>query len=574
MFKNYKNKFFGVAICSATFLLSGCFSPNLFRDSKLASVPNRKTAGDQTIYPDPPTARTTLSKYSAIAQGGSQSAVVFLDATPSTGNDLILYEWRVDGYPMLTGKQVSASFDVGLHDAELAVTNAFGASGSVTFQVKVLATQTTQTIKGRFVQWNLDGKYQVGKFVNGDYWVKVNSVGDVKIKSIKFVPNSNRSIAPVYAASTRNGNMINPLPRSQAQDSRGRRFDKKLGVQYPLILSKNQSLLSSISTIPSDYSELIRSGGVNKPCIRDGGDYCSLEAHAKVYAMEILTVLDRAPSGEALRPAYMGTKKIIYNINWDELVKKLPNHVSTKKPDIDKFIKLLSGPANFIVTGWEHRFTSPTQTEATYTAYTYTPEMFLALAANYPLDKKKKLLQLLVQRGIDMIGSVKLGQSFYGEGGHNYAQKILGVIANWALNGAFNSVLKNNPYAEDSLTYFGTDGSGLYGQDCSTRVNNFQAMCNGSYKRGAKDCRPLASLKLNVDSFTPGYSKCNAYQGLTWSGSGKGGYAGQALAIDLLGIRTFWQGDGSFFSYVKRAWKLGYKNSAFVSEMAAYGYLK
>jgi hypothetical protein len=128
------------------------------------------------------------------------------------------------------------------------------------------------------ITWTFDKDYQVGQFVNGDYWV----IGPVKINQI----------------SATGGSMVNPMPQRQAYDSR---LNGSFNVTYvspvstPLTLNANSSLVSTNLANCGD-SGVTCVNGLPRPSLKDAA---------------VLTVVSQAPPANSFRPPYCGSAKPI-----------------------------------------------------------------------------------------------------------------------------------------------------------------------------------------------------------------------------------------------------------------------
>ena len=195
------------------------------------------------------------------------------------------------------------------------------------------------------VTWTFDGDYEIGQFVNGDYWV-LDPGGGVNIVNIDPPPRDDyyQDALPSYDCSSANpesvagyyqinGSMIDPGPEDgQAYDSRalGFREDKWIeapGVANPLSLLGDSSLISSVSFTnycqdgyPGPY------GGAMDNALRPSLKEAS-----------ILTVVSERPTTNMFRLAYSGEVKEKYyfeNIDYTKLARLAP---SASCPDISSY---------------------------------------------------------------------------------------------------------------------------------------------------------------------------------------------------------------------------------------------
>lgn len=145
------------------------------------------------------------------------------------------------------------------------------------------------------ISWTCSGNFTVGQFVGGDYYLVAPS--GVTILSVSPAPSGG-------TGSLRNGSMINPITSTQAYDSRMEQFQTGLIVNFPVVLTGGQTLVSTASLTTSDLR-----GGYYYPSW--GTARARLEK-ATVKSAAVLTVLSEAPPANAFRPPFGGNDKPIY----------------------------------------------------------------------------------------------------------------------------------------------------------------------------------------------------------------------------------------------------------------------
>lgn len=110
------------------------------------------------------------------------------------------------------------------------------------------------------ITWKFDREYQVGQFVNGDWWV----VGPVKVVSVTPEPGPAPPDEVIDLSvnqwddtglqdnpERRNGSMVvMDLGPSQGYDSRGTTYDPNSSVTFPYELEVDRSLISSSARSP------------------------------------------------------------------------------------------------------------------------------------------------------------------------------------------------------------------------------------------------------------------------------------------------------------------------------------
>jgi len=155
--------------------------------------------------------------------------------------------------------------------------------GTILVVVAVLLYQSTyaDTQVSQFgITWTFDHDYQVGRFINGDWWVLDEGSG-VNVISVSPAPTGSGS-------SFRHGSMVNPMLYLHSYDGACAEFSESLIETFPLNLNGNDSLIStkSLSAMNSDLSH--------------------------VQTAAVLTVLNEIPPADAFRPTYAGTDKPLY----------------------------------------------------------------------------------------------------------------------------------------------------------------------------------------------------------------------------------------------------------------------
>ncbi len=241
------------------------------------------------------------------------------------------------------------------------------------------AQAATSVTKGS-ITWTFDGDYVVGQFVTGDWYV---------------VASSGLSIINVSPASLdgRNGSMVNPVPGvGQALDSTGRDYESVLAVSFPLFLSPNDSLISSIS-IGTETTNWV---GRN------------FNSSVKLKAVAILTVLSSIPDSGTFRPCISDVNKTLYNIgqiNYSVLPEKsmqnITNPVHASFDTIEYFERGLEHPWVLFGADWQARAIHPIDHMYDYHEQIgfFLSEAMLLLMTN--VQDKTTLLHRFIQTGID-----------------------------------------------------------------------------------------------------------------------------------------------------------------------------
>jgi hypothetical protein len=262
--------------------------------------------------------------------------------------------------------------------------------------------QAATSVGQNGVTWFFQGDRTVGQFVNGEWWV----VGPVTITSITPVDPTPGDATDIH------GSMVNPTKDQQGLDSRskGDRYVASLNVarRLPITLQPGTSLMSGISHVAFD----------------DG--YLSKVA--------VLTVLAGPPPAGSFRPPWYGPHKPLFNeseLNYSVLRKLAPT-AAAQTP-----ASLTNGDMKHVLIDL---FTGGASANSEFKANTLTPHYgreiskattraALTLQLNYTDAQKRPLLIEVVQRGIDLYGSLLGGYTFTPDGGHNHGRKLAMYIA-------------------------------------------------------------------------------------------------------------------------------------------------
>jgi hypothetical protein len=262
--------------------------------------------------------------------------------------------------------------------------------------------QAATSVSQNGITWYFQGDKTVGQFVNGEWWV----IGPVTITSITPVDPNPGDATDIH------GSMVNPTKDQQGLDSRskGDRYVEALNIarRLPYTLQPGTSLMSGVSHTSFD----------------DG--YLSKVA--------VLTVLASAPPAGSFRPPWYGPHKPIFNksaLDYSVLRKlaptaNAPTPASLTNGDMKHvLIDLFTGGAS---ANSEFKANTLTQHYGREISKA-TTKAALALQLNYTDAQKEALLIEVVQRGIDLYGSLLGGYTFTPDGGHNHGRKLAMYIA-------------------------------------------------------------------------------------------------------------------------------------------------
>lgn len=302
----------------------------------------------------------------------------------------------------------------------------------------------TKKISQYGITWNFDNFYQVGRFLNNDFWI----IGPVKIISIE--PPSIKDIN----GNIINGSMINPSTnKRQGYDSRAGGWDPKLNVAFgisetnPLIVEPISSLISTKSLEKEDY-----------------GTYIETAA--------ILTVLKEVPEKDSFRPAYFGNEKFFYNVNnidWSKLknvskegIKNIPKLKQEEDTENQKSSveRIFERPWIDHLGDWIGRSIHPRKNMEPYGRDISRDVSIgaLMLILDFSKEEKERLLIRFIQLGIDLYGIIKGGaiDTWIANGGHCMGRKFPIMFAGFILND--ENILK---IAEKSGDYLYTKKDGI-----------------------------------------------------------------------------------------------------------------
>jgi hypothetical protein len=383
------------------------------------------------------------------------------------------------------------------------------------------AMQSSVTQDG--ITWTFDKEYEVGQFVNDEWWVK----GPITLNAI--TPG-----AATDGGLDINGSMLNPVTQNQhGLDGRGKvggTYVAGLNIakQLPIRISPGSSVLSAISRIP-----------YGKPALREAA---------------VLTVLEQVPSAKSFRPPYYGTEKPLYHksqLHYDvfqNLARVAGAPVSLND--------LTNGSCKKVLIGLNGRGGAQKDTELkTQAAPDYGRKISAvhgaaALALNLAFSdaEKEPLLIELVQRGLDVYGGIKAGFGWFADGGHRMGYKLPLYIAGKALQ------------AQEILHYVNTDAykdeEHFGGGDRIADYDRFQEGQQHYYMtNGTPEWAAQAWTKKGepVIEWGNGYRQMNSSRNTT-----------NVLVLTLMGARALWNHEAMFEYIIDRYWpaELAGKNAS------------
>jgi len=242
------------------------------------------------------------------------------------------------------------------------------------------------------ITWTFDREYEVGRFVNGDWWV----VGPVRVKSV----------TPGWDGK-HHGSMIDPkYGKNHGYDARFN-FDASLRASFPKTVEPTSSIVSVVSWksgergAPKAGSTL---KGVPRPAFRRAA---------------VLTVVKAPPAADSFRPTYAGAEKRFHNAS-DLAIEALPTLSPVAgTPTIDEMMPKFQKVWLDHVDNWVTRYACPSENLPNYgreIAAHYNAASLL-LVLDLPDEEKRRLAIHLVQIGIDYYGLMKAGGEWGKNGG-------------------------------------------------------------------------------------------------------------------------------------------------------------
>lgn len=397
------------------------------------------------------------------------------------------------------------------------------------------SAQMADSITQFGITWRFDKKYEIGRFVNGDYWV----VGPAVIESVTPNPgkpivdeteryNYIRDFINQYGDSElendntmRNGSMVNPeWGAYQGYDSGSKSYLNSLSVSFPYEIKEGESLISTVShsTLP------------NTPLL----PFYNEKSRSVLKTAAILTCLEQAPPKDAFRPPYASTWKPIYraeNIDWDIL----PNlQAVSQMPSIAEMERLVERPWLDHINNWMLGGTAPTENLASYgREFARTVSLVgMRLLVDGTQTEKEKLLYGFIQLGIDLHGLRKAGAKWHMGGGISSGRKWPVVFASVLLGDEEMQQFSGaSEFHEDQQTYYGESWTGETALWQMVRHHGIAPMYEHKHPNDWTD----------MDRRSHSYRVC--CNGLAW--------IGEALGALLIEAKQVWNHD-AFFDYNDR----------------------
>jgi hypothetical protein len=376
-------------------------------------------------------------------------------------------------------------------------------------------SSVSNTVKGKTVTFTFDRAYTCGRFANGwDWWVSPDAPGG----SVRVT-----GISPNYS-SGRHGAAVNihPAQGGQPYDDRdSKSYSTTQLATLPLNLSGGSSLIKAVSATGT----------------------CDTSGDSTILMYAVLTVLDSPPANDGatvFRPPYVGTSKPLYStdsIRWG-LLPQLDDTGILKRTGHAQVETHFDPPHNVVSTPHRAQKIGMCPYQDGYggrTGQKYGQQVMDLMYG--PIDAQKQRATIsLIQAGIDLAHSVRLGNGFDGGGAHGTGRKIIATFAAVMLDEpTLKDPVMNPPngaktWHEDAQVQRGKNGVALYGRNTTSKTSKTR-WDKFRYIDGAKN-----------------YLNCCHWASWTVTG----------LVLKLMpDLQVVWDDGGKFLEYISRRYNSG-----------------
>jgi hypothetical protein len=290
----------------------------------------------------------------------------------------------------------------------------------------ILSTASTE-IESNGIIWSLDkAPSESGTFLTGDPWV----VGPVKVIGIRNKLNDSK-FSPRPG---QNGSMLNPGGTSkQGYDDGLASYDESLNAGLPMgkpVAPNNPLELKPGSSLVSMVSWLYNSSEDREPgCPKFGGG--AQAPRPATRSAGILTVLDKAPAAGSFRPPYCGEDKTVkFNVSQLDYSKLPKLKPVASAPSYETMAGAMARPWVDHVNAWLGAHIHPSEHMPNY-GRDLARIVATCILASYLSDDppgknpdRDKVIQNLVQFGIDLTGIADVGGGWPADGGHALGRKM------------------------------------------------------------------------------------------------------------------------------------------------------
>jgi hypothetical protein len=283
-----------------------------------------------------------------------------------------------------------------------------------------ISSQAATSVAQYGITWTFDKDYQVGQFVNGDWWV----VGPVVVTSITPADPDLSDARDMHGSviNLKPGGYYDPQGFDHMVKPTFVNYSRELNVarRLPLSIAPGATLISTIS-------------------------HEQLESRLNVIFKEValLTVLGQAPEPGSFRPPYAGAdRECRWNVNQMDFrqLRSLRPPISTNVPRLEELEAAIERPLLEQLSSWTNSHMKAAD-EPNYPRRVYGREIAhvsslagLYLQTDVGDERKRRLLIRMCQWGIDVYGLAKAGMNWYHDGGHQFGRKLPMFIAGRVLN--------------------------------------------------------------------------------------------------------------------------------------------
>jgi len=383
------------------------------------------------------------------------------------------------------------------------------------------------------ITWTFEKPVPVGQFVGGDFYV----VGPAVVKAVSPKPlfgeevqdASDKEKSDYKGTVGRNGSVLNLKANdSPAYDSRvqGHRYDPKNFAKFPLAIKPGDALISTVS--------VAKPGAIER--MMGPSDHKNVST---VQAAAVLTCVEKPLPADAFRPSFCDRQQKIYlarDLKRDLLPKLAPPAAGLK---IEYMIRVFERPwLDTVFFG----FCSPVDNLPQYGREVGRAggQGTLMLCCDFDPALKERLLQGIVQAGIDYWGVIRAGHPGYqAHGGHGSGRKWIIVFSGLMLGDAD----MQNPYTKFPNLRFGEDMQTVYGQGWTGATALYGGHVGAAGSPGAKGWGLYENLPPEKWEAQLGEGYRHCCTSICW--------IGQALTMRLMKVEKVWNHD-AFFDYCDR----------------------
>lgn len=389
------------------------------------------------------------------------------------------------------------------------------------------------------ITWVFAKETLTGKYANGDPW----AVGPVQLVQMTPGPTT-------LGGKDINGSMLNIDIKAKPHGFDGHitylPYDANLniGKKLPYDLKAGDMLLSSVHN-----NNYVGAAGTNDSFLRE---------------IQVLTIVASAPASGTFRPPYIGR---VGKTSWNESKLNYAKLRSLAKPNGGLNVPSLTRLTDNFKYPWiyknegagnshfrpllNHPYRDDSKLSANYGRELshMASEALLSLQLNYTKQEKRNLTVSMVQIGIDAYGAVQYGSAnFYADGGHNNGHKMPILFAASLLDdGDMFVIAAAHSFQEDQQTFYvdqttvNITNSAEWAPDTRNGVEPYKISDIGLPEWGIRHMATPQADNKHLDA--------------TYRHVSSPSFMGQALAAQLMGLKTQWNWS-AFFDYADRYYGL------------------